>query len=710
MTVTTTLEMPGLMGSKLLEFLRRELAPTPGRWQATLRITLVCIACTIPIMSFHLKVPLIVMTGVFLVASEDTTTTLMGTVIGLAGVTIGCGLLLLYYMCAVDITWLRVLCVPTFIAFGLLINRIVTLGPVGSSIGVPLALGMIIPDIVHSTEYLARFPFYAWWALVLGLSVNLAVQYLLNPQTIQSLLVRGLTSRLDAVESFLRRLAAGETADSQHTKVVESALTGVMSELRLMKVASVAEPWLKENQVRVRAQFILADRLVTAAAVLEVHGVGSSNELVQQRLRRVADACSRWRTAVKDHQSPEVLTLPAESGAATDGHGVALPSLAEMERVIELMPFTFRGRELPDELKPPLNEKKSGLLVPDAFTNPEYLHSAIKGALAGFICYLIFTLFDYEGVYTSIITCIVCSLSTVGASLQKGVMRFAGAAVGGVLGLISLVYIFPHLDSLGGFWFPFGAATGLAAYVNRGSPRISYCGYQIALAFYKCVLQSYGPYTELRVVRDRLIGIVLGLVVFGLIDRWLWPVKALETTRAKLASVLRSLAKLAGLPDKDSELASELAGAYALRLQVYQDIGTLRQLFESSRFEPGAPRRERLEEIAAAAQRVFLHLLAIIQHRPDVRPSAVPELLRAASFRFRVALADVILNFSDQVEGKPERPMPDLPSALAELEHAVAAQTNAVTDANLAAQIRGRLELYRETVPITMKLARLQAG
>src|SRR6266446_2548980 len=131
-------------------------------------------------------------------------------------------------------------------------------------------------------------------------------------------------------------------------------------------------------------------------------------------------------------------------------------------------------------------------------------------------------MFAYQGIYTSVITCVVCSLSTVGASVQKGILRLAGAVVGGILGAIALVYLFPHLDSLGGFWFPFGAATGLAAYVNFGSPRISYAGYQIGLAFYKCVLQSYGPYTELRVVRDRLIGIFLGLVVFGLINNTLW--------------------------------------------------------------------------------------------------------------------------------------------------------------------------------------------
>ena len=237
-----------------------------------------------------------------------------------------------------------------------------------------------------------------------------------------------------------------------------------------------------------------------------------------------------------------------------------------MERVIELLPLTARGENLPDELKLPPH-KKSGFLAPDAFTNPEHIHFAIKGMLAGTICYLIFTLCAYPAIYTSVITVILCSLSTVGASVQKGVLRFAGAVVGGALGFICLMYIFPHLDSLGGFWLLFGAVMALAAYVNFGSVRISYVGIQICLAFCKCALQTYGTYTELKVARDRLIGIALGLVVFGLINSQLWPVRALETLRAKLSDVFHQLARLAGLPDEGESPLPRMAEAYNLRLK-----------------------------------------------------------------------------------------------------------------------------------------------
>jgi multidrug resistance protein MdtO len=390
--VTASLAIPMQMTSRLGEFLRRELAPTPGRWQAALRITLACLACTIPIMVFHLKQPVMVMIGMFMVTREDISTTLLGTILAIIAAIATCGLLLLYYMCALDLTWLRVLCVPVFILLGLLMIRVVNPPILGLGVALCVGFGITIPDTVSNIEVLNRVPFYYCWAWILGLSVNLAVQYLLNPESSRSVLRRGLTERLDAVERLLRRLANSESLERQPSSLAQLALAGVAEPLRLLQVTGAVEPWLKKHNTEVRAQFIVVDRLVTAAAMLEAQGVQSAIETTQQRMRNLADACACWRTAIKNHAPPEI-SGPVTAAAVTEQE--ALPSLAEMERAAELMPFTFPGRELPPELKPGSNQEKSGFLAPDAFTNPEHLHFAIKGALAGFICYLIFTMSAY---------------------------------------------------------------------------------------------------------------------------------------------------------------------------------------------------------------------------------------------------------------------------------------------------------------------------
>src|SRR5262249_49282230 len=131
----------------LYDFLRRELAFTPERWHATLRLTLACTAATIPIMMFRLHTPLLAMIVMYLLTNEETTATLVGTLGGMIGVTIGLGLALLVYLSALDIAWLRVCLIPAFVGGGLFLNRILVLGRVGTAIGLPAALAMLVPDI-----------------------------------------------------------------------------------------------------------------------------------------------------------------------------------------------------------------------------------------------------------------------------------------------------------------------------------------------------------------------------------------------------------------------------------------------------------------------------------------------------------------------------------------------------------------------------------
>src|SRR5580698_4777794 len=143
--MTAAPAFPLLSPSRFWAFLLREMASTPGRWEAALRVTLSCVICTIPVMAFHLQEALLVMIFMFVISKEDTTTTLLGTVFGVIGFTIGCVGLLFLYLFVLDLEWLRVLAVRLAIALGLFLNRVVTVGPLGTAISLPLALGMVIP-------------------------------------------------------------------------------------------------------------------------------------------------------------------------------------------------------------------------------------------------------------------------------------------------------------------------------------------------------------------------------------------------------------------------------------------------------------------------------------------------------------------------------------------------------------------------------------
>src|SRR5262244_3045754 len=131
-------------GTPLVDFLQRELAPTPGRLGATLRLTLACTAATVPIMIHHIPHGLVVMIVMYLISKEDTTATLLGSVLGLVGVTLGFALALLLWQIALETAW-RLVFVFLFAAVGLYLARTLVIGFLGTAIGLPAMLAMVLP-------------------------------------------------------------------------------------------------------------------------------------------------------------------------------------------------------------------------------------------------------------------------------------------------------------------------------------------------------------------------------------------------------------------------------------------------------------------------------------------------------------------------------------------------------------------------------------
>ena len=159
-----------MTASDLFEFLRRELAPTPGRGSKTFRLTLACLAATIPILTHHIPHGLLAMILMYLITQEDTAATVIGSILGVVGVTLGLGLALLVWRISLDIVWLRLCFLVAFLFGGLFLKRVLTMSFLGSAIGLPAALVMILPDILPpSPEVLTEYVLWLWWTITLGL-------------------------------------------------------------------------------------------------------------------------------------------------------------------------------------------------------------------------------------------------------------------------------------------------------------------------------------------------------------------------------------------------------------------------------------------------------------------------------------------------------------------------------------------------------------
>jgi multidrug resistance protein MdtO len=673
-----------MTGAALVDFLRRELAPTPGRGSATFRLTLACVIATIPVLTHRIPHALLVMIVMYLITQEDTAATLVGSILAVAGVTVGLGTAVLAWMVVLDIAWLRIACFIGFVFLGLWLKRVLVIGALGSALGLPAALVMILPDVGPlPPESLVEFVLWIWLCVTLGLTVNLGVQLLLSPGDPLTLLQREVDARLHAVEHTLRELAGpDDLTPAPAVSLGALATAGMSRPLALLKSASLTNARARQRHETLAATITLVDRLVTDAGALWVVVPSTSSASMRQALIRVADACARTRQAFAERRWPERAESAAH--AVSDDSASAPAPLADIERTIEQFSMISR---IEAPTPPAAKEGGPRLVVPDATTNPEYVQFAVKGALAALICYVLFIGFNYPGIYTSVVTCFVVSLSTIGSSNQKGLLRFGGAAVGGVMGLLALVYAFPNIDGLGGFWLVFATGTAVAAWINFGSPRISYGGYQTGLAFYKAILQKLGPAMSATVVRDRLIGVAFGLIVFGIVEHLLWPVRAAERMHARLADVLRSvaaLARVASTPPADVDARRQL---------IAQQVADVQGFIESSKFEAGArgADAQAVERLTGETQTVFLVLLAIA--RAAAAAARPAEAVQAATRRVDDDVATILEGLAVGVRDDGAARAIDVDGSRATLERSIALQIDATrTDT----RYMGAVALYRE--------------
>jgi uncharacterized membrane protein YccC len=94
--------------------------------------------------------------------------------------------------------------------------------------------------------------------------------------------------------------------------------------------------------------------------------------------------------------------------------------------------------------------------------------AAIKTALAVVLAYAVALSMDWNNAYWAAFTVALCSLSTVGESLNKGLMRLSGTFLGGVAA-ITLIALFPQDRWL--FLIGMSIFIGFCTYMMFGNSR-----------------------------------------------------------------------------------------------------------------------------------------------------------------------------------------------------------------------------------------------
>jgi len=275
---------------------------------------------------------------------------------------------------------------------------------------------------------------------------------------------------------------------------------------------------------------------------------------------------------------------------------------------------------LPDSAGPPAHlPKPKSLFVPDAFTNPAHVHFALKVTLAAMFCYIFYSAIDWTGIHTAFITCTFIALESTGATLHKGVLRMGGAIIGGALALSTIVFLMPHMVTIASLVVVVACASAIAGWVSTGSELISYAGLQIAFAFFYSVFQGYAPDTDLDNVRDRVVGILLGLIVTGVVFAYIWPEHTIDRLRDALRVALQQLAALLEIPRPEISIEAAKAEAHSLIAETSRSFDQAKRYVQLTQFESEeSPDRDRtslgnLESMLSRAGEIFASAKSLVQ-------------------------------------------------------------------------------------------------
>jgi uncharacterized membrane protein YccC len=297
--------------------------------------------------------------------------------------------------------------------------------------------------------------------------------------------------------------------------------------------------------------------------------------------------------------------------------------------------------------------KPKDLFVSDAFTNAAHVHFALKVTLAAMFCYIVYMAIDWSGIHTALITCTFIALESTGATLHKGLLRMGGCVIGGALALFTIVFLMPHMVTIASLVVVVACASAIAGWVATGSEMISYAGLQIAFAFFYSVFQGYAPDTDLDNVRNRVVGILFGLIVTGLVFRYIWPERTIDRLRDALRQALRQLARLLEIPRPDTSLEKAKAEAHDLIPETSKTFEQARRYAELTTFElEESPNGERtslgnLEETLSRAEEVLVAATSLAndqawnewQRLPAAAKTAESELRSVAAKRIERAAA-----------------------------------------------------------------------
>ncbi len=595
--------------------MKRELAPTPDRLSATLRATICAVIVTLIGEAARSQDLYLALFIVLMLPRDYPKQTLKAAVNITAIVIVSTIVAIFLQTVAADLAWARVLLIFASIFFGMLLGRKLNQGLVGLLISVLSAAFLLSYDSTSNSESVVESTL--WFALmyIFGVVTAAAVEYLVPHPTPLERFLDGFEQHLQAAGAVFKSMNGASLTDEERKqagRVYRLAATGVAPLRQMLASASSAGLLPLQDLSRFNAVLPFLELLTVLAARLDQYESRDFDEIQRQFASRLSERASQLAERVKaphgmsEERKPESLAWEEQSEAT------AARLLAESGEVADALwnawylesEVGVKTHQL--EAQPPA---KQSSLSPQPFFARDNVHFAFKTALACIICYVIFAAVDWPGLATSLVTCVVAAVDTVGASYRKLALRLAGVVIGGLLlGIGGISLVLSQMDNVVELLLYVAFVFFLAGWVVKGSQRLSYAGVQGALAFALVAMSSPTIPDQITEARDRFVGVLLGAIVMWFVFGHLWPVSAIAAQKAKLADLIQDLADLFELSAAEGPIEGRIARFYELRKSANQAILAAYDGADTAGFDsPHYPELQRsLRDCLAKAQALLM--------------------------------------------------------------------------------------------------------
>ncbi|MEX3936393.1 FUSC family protein [Paraburkholderia phymatum] len=515
---------PGV--TQFVRFLGDEIRVQPGRANVMLR----CVSgsALVITISMALQVPFLAVSliAVFLVTQSNVVMTRLVGLVFIIGVTLAVGIAILVIKLTYDYPLLRILLSAAVFLFSVYMMRVAKIGAAFFLVGIVVIYFQSFVDLTDNAEALVRLALWIWVAVSYAIAITLLINTLCLPVEPMQQLQDGMLGQLATVDAGLAYLERGARAVGvPDARQVQS---GILMLQRLLQFSMMRDADYRTHQGFHLALVTTVSRLHAATADLPE----STAEIPAGVPSALRAACERLGHAIRTggrFTVPERLTNVADE---------LMPGALQQMRDALL---AFASRSAAPESSETKREK-GRFLVPDAFSNPVYVQFALKTLLATMAGYFFYLATDWQGIHTIMLTSLIVAQPSLGASSRRAVLRIGGAALGSVSALAMVVWVVPRIDGIVGLLLMSLPVIAVGAWVSAGSERTSYAGTQLMFTFAIVLLEQFGPVTDLTGIRDRMVGILLGVLISVVVHASLWPEAEGEALRQRVARLLRSLA------------------------------------------------------------------------------------------------------------------------------------------------------------------------